>query len=196
MVNDVTEPDEQVYARLLGGDATALEPLMARYYRVIFSFCLRQTDNRHLAEDLAQEVFTRLVTYRGVVPTRFRSWIFTIAANLVRDYFRSAAFQRTRPVPKDEQIEQIGRGPLLIDDGAYRQVEQRQGLSAALARLPPEMRTALILRFYHDLPLEEIAQTTGVPVGTVKSRIFRALSALRPMLGEQPGTLESETKHA
>jgi RNA polymerase sigma-70 factor (ECF subfamily) len=197
MIAEAALSDEQVYARLLAGEVAGLEQLMARYYRAIFGFCARQTGDRHLAEDLTQEVFTRLVAYSGVPPVRFRSWIYTIAANLVRDHFRSAGYQRSRPVPDDEQIEQhASPGALLTGEAAYRQVEQRQGLGEALARLPLEMRTTLILRFYHDLSLEEIAQATSVPVGTVKSRMFRALAALRPMLSDLPETLEREAPNA
>src|SRR3712207_9510231 len=95
--------DGALYAAVLGGDQQALEELVRRYHRPLLQFVYRQTGDRHLAEDLVQELFTRLVTYRGAPPRQFRPWAITITRNLVRDHFRSGYVRREHVILPEER---------------------------------------------------------------------------------------------
>src|SRR6185369_5103422 len=127
----------------------------------------RQTDDLHHAEDLLQETFTRLITFQGAAPDNFRAWIYTIARNLAYDYFRS------RSAPHSALPEQLP-DDLDLDDRLIQRARQEE-IAGCLQRLSPEHREVVILRFYQDLKLEEIAEIVGLSVGTVKSRLFHAL---------------------
>lgn len=176
--------DEALYAAVLGGDQQALEELVRRYHRRLLQFVYRQTGDRHLAEDLVQELFTRLVTYRGAPPQRFRPWALTIARNLVHDHFRSGYARREhvlQPAEHDAMADVPDTTPQM-GERLERADEQREVL-AALQELKPNQREVLVLRFYDELKLEEIAAVTNAPLGTVKSRLFHALKQLQARLG-------------
>ncbi|MCC7206655.1 MAG: RNA polymerase sigma factor [Anaerolineae bacterium] len=167
--------DERVYAQLLRGDAAALAELMQRYHGPLYRFVYRQTGDSALADDLVQETFIRLLTYRGSAPARFKAWAYTIARNLAYDHLKSA---RHRNEEASAAIEDL----LPDTDGSVFSHDSRDEVIAALGRLPTEQREVLILRFYHEFKLEEIAEVTGVALGTVKSRLFHALKAMKGFL--------------
>lgn len=170
------ESDEALYRRIRAGNEIALEELIARYHEPLFKFLYRMTDERALTEDLLQETFTRLVTHRGRAPDRFRAWLYTVAANLARDHFRSARYRHTATDGLDDlQASSVA-------EDAFLRSAQREHVAQALQQLSPEQREVVILRFYHDLRLEEIAQISDAPIGTVKSRLFYALKRLKVLL--------------
>lgn len=165
------EADEALYARSLKGDRAALEILVERYHPPLFKFLYRMTGLEQTAEDLAQESFIRLITYQGEPPRRFKYWAFTLAANLARDHFRSAAYRR------EEGLDQL-ETDLRADEGVEKAVLEsvsRQQAAQMLESLPEELREVLVLRFYHDLKLEGIAEILSIPLSTVKTRLYRAL---------------------
>ena len=174
--------DEEDYARVQAGDRTALARLVERYHAPLIKFLIRMTGQTQTAEDLVQEAFIRILTYRGAAPARFRPWIYQIARNLARDTFRSAAFRRETEGLPDEApgLEWAADPPdiegLALQSSAYQQV------SALLQRLPASQREVLVLRFYHELPMKEISAITGAPLGTVKSRLFHGLRRARRIL--------------
>ncbi|MFZ5814300.1 MAG: RNA polymerase sigma factor [Bacillota bacterium] len=180
--------DEELYRRLLSGDESSLEALVHRYHSPLLGFLYRQTGDRHLAEDLVQECFTRLVTYRGEPPRTFRAWAFTIAGNLARDHFRSAYRRREQADAMEEQgpvhLAEIepGADELLLRDADRRAVVE------ALQLLSPSQREALILKFYHEMRVDEIAEVTGAPPGTVKSRLFHGLKQMKRHLSREGGS--------
>lgn len=167
--------NETLYQQVLEGSEAALAELVKRYHSPLYKFLYRHTGDPALADDLAQETFMRLITYRGELPTRFKSWAYTIASNLARDYFKSARYRYERVTDFNDDAE------VLSDDFSFAP-DDRGEVIAALAKLSPEHREVLILRFYHDLKLEEIAEVTSTPLGTVKSRLFHALKGLRGFL--------------
>lgn len=173
--------DETLYRQVMAGDRGALGALVARYHGPLRQFLARQTGDVMRADDLVQETFTRLLTHQGAPPDRFRPWVYTIAANLARDDFRSAYHRRVQadPFDSDSPSTPKGTGPLRpLDEALERDADRRQVLQA-LQRLSQDHRAVVILRYYHDLPLEEIAAITGAPLGTVKSRLFYALKQLK-----------------
>jgi RNA polymerase sigma-70 factor, ECF subfamily len=174
--------DENLYACLRKGDKDCLVELVARLYGPLLKYLYRMTGNEQIAEDLVQEVFIRIITFQGEEPLLFKPWAFTIARNLGRDYFRSAAYRHDMSENLD------GEDNLLRGDSSpgVEQViifgDDRIEVSSALQQLPHEQREVLVLRFYHDLHLEEIAEITGTPLGTVKSRLYTSLKRLKNFL--------------
>lgn len=162
-----------LYRQVSRGNEAALVELVARYHSPIYQFLYRYTSDPALADDLAQETFIRLLAFRGEPPAHFRSWLYTIAMNLARDHFRSTIY-RHEPLGFDEEVEQIA------DD--HLPEGPNSDLVAALMTLPSAQREVIILRFYHDLKLEEIADITDAPLGTVKSRLFHALKGIKGFL--------------
>ena len=174
-------PDETLYQRVMAGDQGSLAELVGRYHGSLRQFLYRQTGDHMRADDLVQETFARLMTHQGAPPDRFRAWVFTIAANLARDDFRSAYHRRERADPFDADDPETGHEALALrplDDALDHQAERQEVLDA-LQQLSPTQRAVVILRFYHELPLDEIAAITGAPLGTVKSRLFYALKQLK-----------------
>ncbi len=177
------ETDEALYRRVLSGDTAAFVQLVTRYNPPLFRFLYRQTANYPLAEDLLQETFIRLIVYQGQPPDCFRAWAYTLASNLVRDHFRSAPHRHEVELIEDESLEQSVSATSVHElDDRLAMADSRAQVEHALQQLTPDHREALILRFYQDLPIDEIATISGVPPGTVKSRLSYALKRLRGLL--------------
>lgn len=185
--------DEELYLRLTRGDEGALEALVHRYHSPLLGYLYRQTADRHLAEDLVQETFTRLVTYQGEPPRRFKAWAFTVAGNLMRDHYRLAYHRREQPdtLEGGSELPDLGApvDELLLRDDDRREVVE------ALQTLPENQREVILLRFYHEMSIEEIAEVTGAPEGTVKSRIYYALRHLKARLGQEGGNGSHGSEH-
>lgn len=165
--------DEVLYSRVREGDRAALAELITRYHGPLLRFLYRMTNDDQIAEDIVQDTFVRLMTYEGKAPGRFRPWTFAIARNLTYDIFRSASYRREASVEMGDREWTPAPGPS-VEATAARHAD-RAAVVAALQQLRPHHREVLVLRFYHDLSLREIAEIIGSPVGTVKSRLYHAL---------------------
>jgi RNA polymerase sigma-70 factor, ECF subfamily len=174
--------DNLLYAELKAGKAAALEAFVERYHGPVAAFLYRLTDDRALADDLAQEVFIRLLQYQGQAPFYIRSWMFTMARNLAYDHFRSPRYRHEQRSDGDNGHHASGQDSGLLPERLAIAGDARREVAAALQGLPPEQREVVILRFYHDLALGEIAEITNAPLGTVKSRLFHALKKLKEQL--------------
>ncbi|HSD22475.1 MAG TPA: RNA polymerase sigma factor [Anaeromyxobacter sp.] len=185
------ESDERLMLRFQAGDAPAFEVLVRRHRTPVFSFLVRLTGDRARAEDLCQEVFLKVVKASRTWEerARFRTWVYAIARNLAVDEARRAAFRRAEPLdaPGGAAAHPADDPP---PDAAAEAALLRPKLEAALAALPPEQREVFLLREYAGLRFAEIADVTGTPENTVKSRMRYALEALREglaALGVGPG---------
>ncbi len=161
-------------ARAASDDLDAFAELIRRHQDFVFGAVLRVVKDRTQAEDLAQEAFLR--AYRALDGFRgdaaVRSWLYRIATNLATN-----AVTRRREYPSDTMPDQPARG-----HGPVRELEAaelRAHLRQAIAELPEELRVPLVLREYDELSYQEIADTTGLPLNTVRTRILRARRALR-----------------
>jgi len=163
------------------GEAAAIQPLVERYHASLLGFLFSMVGgDRQLAEDLAQETFLRLIrqrTYRADRP--FRPWLYAVAANLARDHHRSS---RTRGAPAGESDMRDVADPRPGPEARAVDSERSRMVMAALTRLPPEYSATLLLRFFQDFSLTEIAAALDVPIGTVKSRLSVGTRRLRDLL--------------
>jgi RNA polymerase sigma-70 factor, ECF subfamily len=174
--------------RLRRGDLNALSELITRYQNRLYRYLLRMVQQPAEAEDLFQQTWLRVVEKIGSFDAsrNFDAWLFTLARNLAIDHLR-----RVHPQSLDEPLAENRHCETLADriqsadytplDAALA-VERRTQIDEAMAPLPMSYREALTLRFEDGMKIDEIAQVTGVPVSTVKSRLRRSLEQLRSAL--------------
>lgn len=181
--------DAVLVLRCQEGDCEAFDEIVARYKDGIYNYIGRMISNRDEVDDLAQEVFVR--AYAGLKSFRqdsnLRTWLYRIANNLCIDRYRRAGIERKLIVPIEQEDEE-GVRQIDLPDRTYdpQMVCERTELQAqvqkALARLPDKLRMTILLYDMEGLSYEEIAETLGVPIGTVKSRLFNARMQLRNWL--------------
>lgn len=173
--------------RAQAGELNAFNLLVLRHQDAAYSLALRFLGAPQAAEDITQEAFIR--AYRGIdrfQGTRFRAWLLSIVANAARDELRrqrrrpSQSLDAARDDPDRADIEPPDPGP--TPEASALQGELRHLLEGALRELPDDWRMVVVMADVHGLAYEEIAQATGVPVGTVKSRLSRARGRLRDVL--------------
>ena len=168
-----------------GGDSAAFNELFRRYGARLFNYLLRASGDRAMAEDLFQATFLRLHQARkGYVAGTFKAFLFTIAANLLRDE-RSRAEHKRRVSMDEKGIETIPAGDRSADSHPESFIEARQTakvLEAAIEQLPQGLREVLLLSRYQGLANREIASALGISQGAVKVRLCRALAQLRAAL--------------
>jgi RNA polymerase sigma-70 factor (ECF subfamily) len=179
------------------GHPASIEVIVRHYANRIFGFLYRMTGSRPDAEDLMQEVFVRLV---GTVGTyehrgRFEPWLFRIAANLARDRLRRIR-RSPRWIRSDGGADGVGGayggGPSLEEmaisnersDASLIRTEEIDALGAAIGQLPEPEREVIMLRHFSQLSFREIAESTGVPLGTALARGHRGLKHLRRLMTE------------
>ena len=165
-------------------DPELLDRLIEQYQHRLLRYLVYLSGRRDLAEDFFQETWVHVLERGGQYDGRheFSTWLFTIARHLVIDHLRSK-----RPTSLDSLADQDDLAPFDIPAAgqpsafdATVQREQNEQISAGMQHIAAEYRETLLLRFQEGMSLEEIASVIGAPLGTVKSRIYRGLSALEP----------------
>ena len=175
--------DEALVVRSRGGDLDSFNQLILRWERPIYAFAYRIIGREEDARDVCQETFLRafraLPRFKG--QAKFSSWLYQIALNLCRDWIRRQ--RRTRTVQLAEGVDAV---VLAAEQGPVESIEDlvsRRELSAvvegAVALLPEEQRTVIVLKEYHGMTFQEIADLQGCPLSTVKTRLYQGLSVLR-----------------
>lgn len=178
--------DADLMARLAEGEIEALEELYDRYSTLVYSVALRVLHDHALAEDVVQEVFLRLWRRpHSFDPSRGRllSWLMSITRNRAIDERRRLSRRFRREEPATDEPSEI-RGHDRRDDPqlATDLAEERTLVRAALARLPEAQRQVIELAYFGGLTQTEIAERTGAPLGTVKTRVRLAMAKLRTTL--------------
>ena len=180
--------DTELVVRALSGREDGFEELVRRYQRPIVAYVYRMVGDYDAALDLAQEVFIKVYNSLGRYRPEFKfsTWIYRIAHNAAIDHLRRQGASRT------EEMEVTGEGgstfekPLasksLTPEQETERGERRAEIEEVVAQLSPAYRELIVLRHSHDLSYDEIAEVTGLPLGTVKNRIFRAREAMRELL--------------
>ncbi len=188
--------DQELVERVQAGDKRAFDLLVLKYQRKVARLVARFVRDSGEVDDVVQEAFIKayraLPTFRG--DAAFYTWIYRIAINCAKNYLASPA---RRIVPQsdlmsddDDDAESFDRNAGLHDvatpDAEYASKQIAEAVNRAMTALPDDLRTAVTLREIEGLSYEEIAEAMDCPIGTVRSRIFRAREAiateLRPLL--------------
>lgn len=179
--------DLQLVERCLAGDEGAWEDLVKTHTRRVYSICYRFTGKDSEAQDLTQDVFLRL--FRTLKSFRagegsFTVWLSRMTRNLLIDHYRRTRADRVTDSIEDQlpMLEERAVGTGSRTDGILAGREASEILQGALQRLSPELRETVILRDLEELEYKEIAETLGVPEGTVKSRLNRGRAELARIL--------------
>jgi RNA polymerase sigma-70 factor, ECF subfamily len=183
-VSAMADENTEIARGLRRRDPDLLDHLIEKYQHRLLRYLLYLTGRREMAEDFFQETWIRVLERGSQYDGRheFSTWLFTIARNLVIDDLR-----RKRPASLDSLLDVDGAAPFDLPAtgqpsafDATVQREQNEQISAGMQHISAEYRESLLLRFQEGMSLEEIATVTGAPLGTVKSRIYRGLTALEP----------------
>lgn len=176
--------DTQLMLDVRRGDLDALGTLFRRHHERVHALCFRMTGSPAAADDLVQETFLRVLKYRRGFEgrSRFTTWLYRLARNVCLDRIRRD--RRDVALARRAPVETAGDPPGGVGAGDDRS----QALWAALERLSPEKREALVLSRFHDLGYGEIARICACSVGAVKVRVHRALKELRNVLEPEAGT--------
>jgi RNA polymerase sigma-70 factor (ECF subfamily) len=181
--------DEELVARSMRGDRDSFNQLVARWERPIYALAYRTIGREEDARDVCQETFLRafraLPAFRG--QAKFSSWIYRIALNLCRDWMRRERRAPLVAVPEGVEVEELAadQGPVESVEDLAARAELSREVARAMTHLPAEQRQAIILKEYHGLTFQEIADLMKCPLSTVKTRVYQGLSTLRKLLGEQ-----------
>jgi RNA polymerase sigma-70 factor (ECF subfamily) len=181
--------DKQLVKRVQKGDKGAFDLLVLKYQHKIVNLVMRYVRDPEMALDITQDAFIKayraLPRFRG--DSAFYTWLYRIAVNTAKNYL---AAQRRRPMDIELDLqdpEQYDLHAKLKEsdtpEGVTISNEVQETLERAIAALPEDLRTAIILRELDGMSYEEIAQTMECPVGTVRSRIFRARDAIGKKIG-------------
>lgn len=177
--------DRDLMARLAGGDRDALAPLMERHYRRLYRIALGYVRNPDDALDVVQEAFVK--AYQNAArwdgSAGAGPWLSRIAVNLSIDRWRRNRRRQATfsPLADGDHVPSLA-GLSSDPAGDVLGRERRERLDRALAVLPEKQRAVVVLRHYQELTLEEIAETLGMRLGTVKSNLHRALARMRQRL--------------
>ncbi len=173
--------DEQLLAEIREGRSAALEALIHRYHAPVRAYLSRMLQQSSLADDLTQETFTRVIVaaQAGRLPERARPWIYQIATNLCKDLWKKSSYRNEQSTDQEALSRHQDRET--ITSILERQWE-REAVVSAVQSLSEDHRHIVILRFYHELKLEEIAEIVGIPLSTLKSRLYQSLKKLADIL--------------
>ncbi len=180
--------DQKLVRQALKGDRKAFEMIIARYEQPLISYLGRTLGERETALDFAQEIFLKAyASLRSYRPSyKFSTWLFKIASNHVIDHWRK---KKIAAVSLDQTFDgEDGSVRLQVEDPgasvarAYELSEIRGRIERALGTIPAALRELFVLRHVNEFSYEEIADIKGLPVGTVKNRVFQAKELLRARL--------------
>jgi len=185
----LTATDEELVARSKTGDTESFNQLVKRWERPIFALAYRTLGREEDARDVTQETFLRafraLPGFKG--DAKFSSWLYRIALNLCRDWMRRDRRAPMVAVPEGTEIHELAAEKQhvpSVEDLAAR-AELASAVAAAMSLLPPEQRSAVILKEYQGLTFQEIADLMNCPLSTAKTRLYQGLTLLRRYLAEQ-----------
>jgi len=183
--SSMTQESTEIARGLRRRDPDLLDRLIEQYQHRLLRYLMYLTGRRELAEDLFQETWIRVLERGHQFNDKyaFSTWLFSVARNLAIDHMRRKQPASLDGLMNDDEASfdvPATRQPSAFDVTMQR--EQNEHIAAGMQHLPAEYREGLVLRFQEGMSLEEIANVARVPLGTVKSRIYRGLSALEPWL--------------
>lgn len=174
--------DYILIVKIQSGDTTAFEKLVKKYYQSIFCYCTRRCyGDVALAADLTQDVFLKLIEniQQFRFGGKFKNFLFTVAANTCTNYQK-----KKRPVLEDIDAIAIEDNASDIFEHTLK-LERAEKIQEAINKLPDIQKEAIILRFYHDFRVKDIAKITGVGQSTAQSRLKQGMDKLKAMLDKE-----------
>jgi RNA polymerase sigma-70 factor, ECF subfamily len=178
--------DEELVARSRGGDLDSFNQLVLRWERPIYALAYRVIGREEDARDVAQETFLRafraLSGFKG--QAKFSSWLYRITLNLCRDWIRRERRAPVAQAPEGVDLIELASEaePVESIEDLVARRELGRAVAKAMAMLPEEQRTAIVLKEYHGLTFQEIADLLDCPLSTVKTRLYQGLGVLRKQL--------------
>jgi RNA polymerase sigma-70 factor (ECF subfamily) len=174
--------DAALLARVADGDEAAIEALYQRYGGACFALARRILDDTHLAQDVVQQVFLAMWQGTGYDPKRgaVSTWLLSVTHHKAVDAVRREGTRRKRLASEQVLLEVAAAGPGPEDEAWARL--RAEHTRSALRKLPAEQREVLLLAYYGGYTQTEIADLTGLPLGTVKSRTLTAMRRMRSQL--------------
>lgn len=177
-----TYDEKKLVQRAQNGDADAFGALVAEHQQFVYNLALRAVNDPHEAEDLAQEAFVRawlaLPNFRG--QSQFRTWLYRIVTNLC--YNRLPKLRREMTAMGDDEADDLPDEALTAPEAGLEADERRAFLQGQIESLPESYKILVTLRYQQELSYEEIASVVSLPLGTVKTGLFRAKARLRHAL--------------
>ena len=181
--------DRDLVATAVSGVEGSFEELVRRYQRPISAYVYRMVGNYESALDLTQEIFIKVYSslrrYRSEF--KFSTWIYKIAHNAAIDHLRRTATREQSLIlgPENDQFDLPVESTRLSPEQESERKERRGEIESVVRALPANYRELIILRHSQDLSYEEIVEVTGLPLGTVKNRLFRAREMMRELFVEK-----------
>jgi RNA polymerase sigma-70 factor (ECF subfamily) len=180
----MTVTDEELVARSMAGDTDSFNQLIVRWERPIYALAYRQIGREDDARDVVQESFLRafraLPGFKG--EAKFSSWLYRITINLCRDWMRRerrAPFVQPPEGVDVADLAALETSPAESAEAAVTRKDLSRHVASAMRVLPEDQRSAIILKEYHGLTFQEIAELQGCPLSTVKTRLYQGLTVLR-----------------
>lgn len=189
-MTDRAADDAALVEQYLAGDVDAFDALMRAHEDRVFAISLRMLRDREAAFDATQETFITVFRKadRFAGRSAFGTWLYRVAVNTCYDVARRTRRKSADPLPEGFDPADPAAG----DD--YESVEVRPEIEEALSSLPAEFRAAVILADLEGLALETVSEALGIPIGTVKSRVFRGRRLLADSLGNLRGDSKSQSE--
>lgn len=178
--------DEELVSRSMGGDLDSFNQLVLRWERPIYALAYRVIGREEDARDVCQETFLRAFRALGGFKgqAKFSSWLYRITLNLCRDWIRRERRQPIAQAPEGVDLVELA-GEAEPSESIEELVARKEigaAIAKAMALLPEEQRTAIVLKEYHGMTFQEIADTLDCPLSTVKTRLYQGLTVLRRQL--------------
>ena len=189
------DTDQQLVERVRAGDTNAFNFLVLRYQHRVAGLISRFVQNPQEIEDISQEAFIKayraLALFRG--DSSFYTWLYQIAVNTAKNHLTSRSRRLMMASVDVDEAEHGEIAPALRDiadpESELEMENMRVAINAAIEELPEELRTAFTLREFSGMSYEQITEVMDCPVGTVRSRIFRAREAIDRKIGDKIGDL-------
>lgn len=188
--------DYELIKRIRQGEKQLFGQLVEKYYDDVFRYCYYQTGNEHTAYDCTQETFYHLMRFLDNYRERnhFKAYLIRIAANVCRDHFRRNSRRAVREVSYSQWDDsaELPKKPAETPpstDGTEQETLLRLSIRKCLMRLTESQREVIVLHFYQGYKLREIASLIGVPLSTVKTRLYAGTEKLKQYLHEEGGLL-------
>jgi RNA polymerase sigma-70 factor (ECF subfamily) len=186
--------DEELVARSVRGDLDSFNQLVLRWERPIYALAYRVIGREEDARDVCQETFLRafraLSGFKG--QAKFSSWLYRITLNLCRDWIRRERRTPVLQAPEDVDLAELAaeREPVESIEDVIARRDQSRAVARAMTALTGDQRTAIILKEYHGLTFQEIADLLHCPLSTVKTRLYQGLTVLRRELERDPAAAD------